>query len=71
MHPKFLHPTERIALNGKVTVMLTKVCSLPRCAIDMALMKVHIWETSSEPCSAGTHADMGCPDGSRVVLGSG
>ena len=35
----------------------------------MVIEKVHIWEISSEPCCAGTHAYVGCPDGNWKCTG--
>ena len=48
-----VHQAERFAQNGKVKVMLTKVCSLSSvyrvCCRRMVLVKGRTWETSSEP----------------------
>ena len=47
------YPAERFALNGKVKVMLSKNCGFAiECAIERLpeVVKVRIWETSSEPC---------------------
>ena len=66
----FFQPTQLsgLLLNGEVKVMLITMCSLRVCSRVTAFGKGRIWETSSEPCWAGTHevthAYVGCPDGS-------